>query len=165
MVRPKINRVVRKVPEVTYFKPRGIPLSDLGEINLTIEEIESLRLKHYQDLNQTKCAEKMEISQSTFSRILESAHKKLASAIIDGKAIKIMGGNYHIKKPFIGYGCLACKEEWEAINESTILDVDELTQETIDSFLPLHPEEDVSCPKCKSSKIYRLTKNIIIEQA
>ena len=58
--------------------------------NLSLEEVEALRLKNLEDLEQTECAEKMKTSQSTFQRILKSAHKKISDAIINGKAIEIV---------------------------------------------------------------------------
>jgi len=74
---------------VRYFKPQGIPLRDLNEVELTLEELEALRLKNVKGLAQTVASLKMKTSQSTFQRILASAHKKIAEALIEGKAIKI----------------------------------------------------------------------------
>lgn len=90
MPRPKLNRRVRFDPEVKYFKPRGVPMKELEEIELTHEEIEALRLKNVKNFDQNECAKKMNTSQSTFQRILSSAYTKLSSAIVDGKAIKII---------------------------------------------------------------------------
>jgi len=89
MVRPRLCRRVRFNPCVTYFKPRGVPMRNLKEVELTIEEVEALRLKNIESLDQIECAEKMKTSQSTFQRILSSAYKKVSEAIIDGKAVKI----------------------------------------------------------------------------
>lgn len=89
MPRPIKPRKIRFNPQVTYFKPRAIPLSSLKEIDLTADELEAIRLHDLGDCNQTKCAQKMKISPSTFQRILSSAHKKIADALIKGKAIKI----------------------------------------------------------------------------
>lgn len=89
MVRPRKRRRISGTPEAYYFKPRGVPLSVLQEVELTSDEVEALRLYHLADLDQQACAKKMQISQSTFHRILASAHHKLAQAIIAGHAIKI----------------------------------------------------------------------------
>lgn len=89
MPRPIKPRKIRFNPQVTYFKPRAIPLSSLKEIDLTTDELEAIRLHDLGDCNQTKCAQKMKISPSTFQRILSSAHRKIADALIKGKAIKI----------------------------------------------------------------------------
>ena len=90
MPRPRLNRKIKFNPNVVYFKPRGVPMRDLEEIELTAEEVEALRLKNIKDLDQTECAKKMNTSQSTFQRILSSAYKKTSEAIIEGKAIKII---------------------------------------------------------------------------
>ena len=76
-------------PKVTYFKPRAVPLSMLKEVNLGVDELEVLRLCDLKGLSQAKAAKKMRISQSTLGRILASARKKVAEALIKGKAIKI----------------------------------------------------------------------------
>lgn len=98
MVRPKKCRMVYAEPDVTYFKPRAVPLLDLEEVELTVEEFEAVRLVDLECLKQTETAKKMKISQPTLNRLLQSAHKKIANALVNGKAIKIYGGNYSVKK-------------------------------------------------------------------
>ena len=93
MVRPRLCRRVRCNPEVTYFKPRGIPLRELEETILHVDEFEAVRLKDLEGLEQEECAKKMNISQPTFHRLVLSARKKITDAIVNGKAIKIEGGN------------------------------------------------------------------------
>lgn len=73
-----------------YFKPQGIPLTKLKVNELSMEEIEAYRLKDVLGLEQTAAAYKMNVSQSTYQRILTSAHKKVADALVNGKAIKIV---------------------------------------------------------------------------
>ena len=75
MPRPRLCRKIRFEPNVTYFKPQGVPLRFLEVIELTTEEVEALRLKNIKDLEQTEAAKKMNTSQSTFQRILSSAYK------------------------------------------------------------------------------------------
>ena len=94
MVRPVKPRFVRGPPWINYFKPRGIPLSTLNEVVLKVEELEAIKLKDLENLDQEKCAKKMKISRGTFQRILNSAKKKIADALVNGKAIRIEGGNY-----------------------------------------------------------------------
>ncbi len=89
MVRPRKPRCIRFDPNVSYFKPRGIPLRHLEEVGLSLEEAESLRLNDVLELEQHASAKRMGISQSTFQRILASARKKVADAIIHGKAVRI----------------------------------------------------------------------------
>lgn len=94
MPRPRKCRRVAFMPGVNYFKPAGIPLRFLTEVCLSLEEAESIRLKDIEDLEQQQCAEKMGISRPTFQRVLASARKKIADALLNGKAIRIDGGNY-----------------------------------------------------------------------
>ncbi|MDD5221087.1 MAG: DUF134 domain-containing protein [Candidatus Pacebacteria bacterium] len=89
MVRPRLCRKINFDPEVTYFKPQGVPMQFLEIVDLTTEEAEALRLRNIEDLEQIECAKRMKTSQSTFQRILSSAYKKITEAIIKGKAIKI----------------------------------------------------------------------------
>ena len=100
MTRPKKKRVVRFDPKATYFKPRGVPLSEIEEVTLRIEEVEALRLADLENLSQTEAASEMEISQSTFHRIISSARKKISKALISGKAIKVEGGDYVMPQGF-----------------------------------------------------------------
>jgi len=89
MARPIKPRRVLFDPDVVYFKPRAVPLSMLEEVDLNVDELETLRLCDLNDLEQKEAAKKMKISQSTLQRILTSARKKVAGALIEGKAIKI----------------------------------------------------------------------------
>ncbi len=89
MVRPIKPRRVSFDPNVIYFKPRAVPLSELEEVDLGIDELEALRLCDLENLDQKGAAKKMGISQSTLGRILTLARKKIAQALIEGKAIKI----------------------------------------------------------------------------
>lgn len=93
MPRPRHFRRVGCLPQANFYKPRGIPLSILQHINLTVDELEAIRLADLQGLYQQHAAEKMNISRQTFGRILESAHKKIADALVNGKALSIEGGS------------------------------------------------------------------------
>lgn len=94
MARPRLRRRVRFNPDVTYFKPRGVPLRELDEVILHVDEFEAVRLKDLEGLEQQECAKKMNISQPTFHRLVLCARKKISHAIVNGKAIKIEGGNF-----------------------------------------------------------------------
>jgi len=102
MPRPKIWRRVWFQPEITYFKPAGIRIIDSEEIILTVDELESIRLKDLMRIEQEEAAKKMNISQPTFHRLITSARKKIADALVNGKAIRIEGGRY--KMPVIPTG-------------------------------------------------------------
>jgi len=92
MPRPRMPRCLRFKPDVFYFKPRGIPLRELKEVVLATDELEALKLHEIDGHEQIIAAKKMKISQPTFARLLDAAHKKIAQAIINGKAIKISKG-------------------------------------------------------------------------
>lgn len=89
MPRHKVPRRMRFNPNIYYFKPQGIPLPKLEEVILLPDELEALKLYQVDGLEQIAAAKKMEISQPTFARIFASASKKIAEAIIKGKAIQI----------------------------------------------------------------------------
>ncbi len=96
MPRPPRCRRVSYMPEVTYFKPAGIPLRALEEVRMSIEEAEALRLKDLEGLEQEQGAKKMNVSRPTFQRVLASARQKIAYALINGKTIRIDGGNFEM---------------------------------------------------------------------
>ena len=91
MVRPRKRRRVCFCPEVTYFKPRGVPLQKLKEEILLPGEFEAIRLRYVIDLPQLEAAKQMRVSQATFHRILRSANRKIARALVKGDAIRISG--------------------------------------------------------------------------
>ena len=110
MARPPKERRVEFIPEVKYFKPAGIPKRNLQEVNLTLEEVEAIRLKDQEGLTQQECAERMEVSRPTFQRVLTEARRKIANAFIDGKAIRFEGGDYRLAEK--KYTCPECEEEF-----------------------------------------------------
>ena len=104
--RPCCKRV-SGLPGVRYFKPQGIPLAELLEVTLEVHELEALRLVHLEGLYQQGGAERMGISRASFGRILESAHQKVTEALVDGCALRIEGGDYHIGS---GDRCPRCNQ-------------------------------------------------------
>lgn len=98
MPRPKICRRIGFRPDITYFKPAGVKLRELEEVILSVDEFEAVRLKDLEGFEQKEAAEKMNISQPTFHRLVLSGRKKIADAIVNGKAIKIEGGNFRYDK-------------------------------------------------------------------
>ncbi len=89
-------RCVASIPEVTYFKPAGIPYRVLEEVRLSVEEAEAIRLKDLEGLEQEECARRMNISRPTFHRVLGAGRGKVADALLNGKAIRIEGGNFEM---------------------------------------------------------------------
>lgn len=98
------------LPEVRVFKPAGIPTSMLETVSLTVEEVEAIRLKDLEGLEQEDCAERMHVSRPTFFRILRSAREKVAKALICGMAINIEGGSFSLAKR--NFRCKACGHEF-----------------------------------------------------
>jgi predicted DNA-binding protein (UPF0251 family) len=92
MPRPRHCRFVAQLPRCDYYKPRGVPLSVLQQVRLTVDELEAIRLVDLEGLYQAQAAERMNISRQTLGRILESGHKKIADALVNGKAMLIEGG-------------------------------------------------------------------------
>lgn len=92
MPRPRNCRRIGCMPQANYYKPRGVPLSALQHVKLTFDELEAIRLADMEGLYQEKAAEMMNISRQTFGRIIESARKKIADALVNGKALSIEGG-------------------------------------------------------------------------
>ncbi len=96
MPRPRSCRRISFEPNTTYFKPAGIPKRQLEQVTLTLEEFESVRLNDLEEMDQKEAAEKMNVSQPTFHRMVLQARKKISDALVNGKAIRIEGGNYQV---------------------------------------------------------------------
>jgi len=167
-MRPHKYRKLSKFrPRFNYFHPKGMSREDFEKIYLTAEEFEALRLKHYENLKQNDAAEKMCISQTTFSRILSSAHQKTTKALVEGLGITIQSHSTSIPCPvigdsqnsilspstnplktsFYGYSCLNCGFEWA-------------TPESKD--LNKNKSKKPNCPECTSIKTYKLIKKMSV---
>jgi len=134
MSRPVKLRKVEFIPGDTYFVPFAKPKCQLEENVLKVEELEAMRLKDIENLDQDQCAERMEVSRQTFQRILNEARCKVTDALVNGKAIRIQGGNF--TKNICRVRCLSCEYQWEESYEN----YEKLAEES-------HP-----CPKCKSEE-------------
>ncbi|NWG02221.1 MAG: DUF134 domain-containing protein [Syntrophaceae bacterium] len=134
MARPRNCRRVGFIPESNYFKPRGVPLSMLEDVILTVDEFEAIRLADLENLYQEQAAEKMKVSRPTFGRIIDSAHQKVAEALVTGKALKIEGGEFEmaVMRKFV---CYDCNHTWQM------------------DYGTGRPE---NCPSCKSGNIHRV---------
>lgn len=131
--RPKCNRRVERIPEVTHFKPKGIPITELEIVVLSVEELESIRLVDLEGMEHEQAAGKIGISRRAFWDDLRSGRKKIIDALVNGKAIEIKGGHFVLddKRRF---WCYDCKHEWE------------------EPYGTGRPRE---CPKCTSENIHR----------
>ena len=99
-------------PAVSYFKPRGIPMFDLEEVALTIDEREAIRLADLLDLSHEEACRRMGVSRATFGRIIKKARKTIADAMINGKAINVECGNYKIVSGERIFSCQGCNHRW-----------------------------------------------------
>jgi uncharacterized protein len=109
MARPVKWRRIENIPNVFQFSPLGQSIS-AGENILKLEELEAIRLKDLEGLEQTDCAKQMEVSRPTFQRILLSAREKIADSLVNGKSIRIEGGHY--TRNLCPVRCLNCGREW-----------------------------------------------------
>ena len=132
MARPVKKRRVGCNPEANYFKPRGIPVADLDEVVLTMDELEAIRLADLEECYQEAAAQQMEVSRQTFGNIIKSAHKKIAAALVQGKALKIEGGIIKMRER--AFQCNDCRQEWS---------------------VPFGTGRPESCPQCKSANLHR----------
>ena len=134
MARPRNCRRVGSMPGSTYFKPRGIPLSSLGEVVLSVDEFEAIRLADLEGLYQEQAAERMKISRQTFGRVVEAARRKVAEALVEGKALKIEGGEVEMAS-MRKFSCGGCGHSWE---------------------IPYGTGKPGNCPACESVNVHRV---------
>lgn len=111
MARPTKFRRVEFFPKHNYFVPWGKPKCEIDEVELKVEELEAIRLKDIEGLNQEECATRMQVSRQTFQNIIDSARNKVALALTEGKAINISGGHYKTKQ--CQFKCLECDSVYE----------------------------------------------------
>jgi predicted DNA-binding protein (UPF0251 family) len=134
-----VNKVKRRVscfPKATYYKPREIPLCCLEIINLSIEEIEAVRLCDLLKIEQNEAADRMGVSRKTFWSDLQRAREKIADALVNGKAIEISGGEYvNTGECKVHFLCKECDHMWEAKENQS---------------------RPTSCPNCGSNLIFRI---------
>ncbi len=96
MPRPRKCRNIHSTPEVTYFKPRGVPMREIAEVYLPLDGFEALRLADLEGLSHEEAARRMHVSRQTFGRIITSAHQTVARAIVEGLALRIHIGGEHV---------------------------------------------------------------------
>ncbi len=138
MVRPQKDRMVAFNPEISYFKPRGIPMIDLEEVCLTVDQREAIRLSDLLGMSHEDAGRRMGVSRATFGRIIQKARNAVADALINGKAINVDGGSYRIVSKARLFRCINCDFEWEE---------------------PFGSGRPKCCPSCNENKFYRLGKN------
>ncbi len=95
MPRPKKPRFVSGYPTPAAFIPEGVQVT--GEVFLSVEEFEAIRLSDFEGLDQESAANLVEVSRQTYGRILARARNIVSEALVTGKALRIEGGNYELR--------------------------------------------------------------------
>ncbi len=89
MPRPAIQRQIGYCLSATHFKPQGIPMRLLETVELAQDELEAVRLTDLEGMYQEQAAEQMGVSRQTLGNVLKRAHRKIAEALVEGKAIQL----------------------------------------------------------------------------
>jgi len=132
MARPQKDRMIKEPPLFTEFKPMGTPGRLLEPVIMSLDEYEAFRLSDYLGMSQEEAADEMEISRPTFTRLIETARKKVTELIINGKMLTIEGGNIHFRNNLI-----KCRNCGHMFN--------------------INIEDDIrKCPSCNSDELINL---------
>jgi len=107
--RPRIPRRILLPPRFLTFKPMGVPRRLLQRVTLSVDEFEAIRLADHERLDHLEAAARMGISRSTFSRLIDSAHGKVAACIIEGRELRIEGGDVDFEQSL--QRCTDCGDE------------------------------------------------------
>jgi predicted DNA-binding protein (UPF0251 family) len=113
--RPQCCRRVAGPPLASIFKPAGVPVRQLEQVTLTLDELEAIRLADLEGLYQEQAAERMGVSRATFGRIATSAHRKVAEALVGGLALRIEGGSVRTYDPAPAR-CPRCRREFNGVS-------------------------------------------------
>lgn len=139
--KPKKQRYVSEPPSVAFFKPQGIPLFQLEQVVLGVDEFEAIRLVDYEGLHLDKAAERLHVSRATCARILDSAHKKIGTALTHGHAIRIEGGAFVLGRNRLR--CRECGSGWD-----------------VELGVGAPDGQPASCPKCRSDRVLDMGKEV-----
>lgn len=134
MSRPQRCRRIAALPANSVFQPAGIPGRELAEVVLTVDEFEALRLADCEGLYQEQAAARMAVSRPTFGRIVASARKKVAQALVNGMVLRIEGGQVEMADTRL-FECADCGQAWEA---------------------PFGTGRPAGCPACQSKDFRRV---------
>jgi predicted DNA-binding protein (UPF0251 family) len=134
----KLREIDENLKKILAYSPNEKKSTIKSAIQITLEEYEAIRLYYYDykdEVNkQQLSAEKLNVSQPTFSRILKKGMEKLILAIVEGKPFTFSGGMNILQKSWVGWGCWDCIHEWQ------------------------NPDPPIICPKCQGSNVFRLKK-------
>lgn len=138
-MKPRKKRDVLYPPKIQYFKPQGIPMHHLSVVSVTVDEYEAVRLADYENMKHEDAAKMMNISRPTFTRLLESAHIKIGDAIVNGKAIRIEGGDFRFLQN--RFRCRRCGNFWNIEN---------------------YENTGLNCPECSSDEVDDIAEKLIV---
>ncbi|WP_460185588.1 DUF134 domain-containing protein [Thermopirellula anaerolimosa] len=133
MPRPKRCRRVGVALGRTLFKPASVPSRHCAEVILTLDGLEALRLADFEGLYHEEAAQRMGVSRQTFGRILESARKTVAQALVMGLVLRIEGGPVQMTDTRT-FTCADCGHSWQ---------------------VPFGGGRPQACPACQSNNLYR----------
>lgn len=114
MARPHKCRWVGTAPEVTAFKPCGVPSGRLEVVELQIDELEAVRLADLEGLYQDAAAERMGVSRPTFGRLIASARHKIATALLGPRMLVFKGGSVMMRN-MRSFTCTGCGASFEVV--------------------------------------------------
>jgi predicted DNA-binding protein (UPF0251 family) len=112
MPRKKCCRKLGLLPGTRVYRPEGPVNLHEEEVLLSLDEFEAIRLADFSGLYQEEAAMKMGVSRQTFGRIIESARGKIADMLINGKTLRIDGGQVSLEEP-LRCGCGRCNSSVE----------------------------------------------------
>ena len=139
MPRPKKQRHIVCNPDICYFKPRGVPLRELEEVALTVDEYEAIRLADLLGLSHEEAGRRMDVSRATFGRIIQNARRVVADALVNGLAIRIEGGTYLTADGKVAsFVCDDCENTWKELPDVCHI---------------------LKCPRCGHEKVRQLPGN------
>jgi predicted DNA-binding protein (UPF0251 family) len=107
---------LRRTPQPAIFKPVGLPLEGLEQVVLLHEELEALRLADLEGQYQAEAAAQMNVSRSTFQRLVTEARHKVAQALVNGAALHIAGGTFRVMT--LRWHCHSCGHAWDIVHGS-----------------------------------------------
>ena len=97
--RPRKWRFCHPFSGDIFYKPRGVPMGALEIVDLGHDELEAMRLCDCEDLDQEEAAKRMNISRGTIQRLVYSGRKKMLDAIMNTKALRVVGGEHIVPPP------------------------------------------------------------------
>ncbi len=141
MGRPHKECIIRQLPPAVGYKPAGVSLGEIEEVEVSFAEMEAIRLVDAEQLDMGEAADKMAVSRTTFFRIVNSARHKVATALWQGSALRIEGGVFrvadHEDERRRLFACGVCGHRWST------------------PYGTGQRGRDMGCPQCRSRSVRR----------